>query len=188
MYLSISIVIHKKKLTMKKKFITGLLAATIVTATSFAQSNKIAPAGAAEHNAIAHDNSINAAEVVYKNDISSRAARSFAREYKGIDPRWYKGDDWLAAYFTKNNTQVRVFYDSHGNYKYTMRSYQESALPKEVRHHVKSTLYDYSIFHINEISTPTGIIYFIKLEGKNSWKDIRIVDNEIESLQEYSKG
>ena len=122
------------------------------------------------------------------NEINMKAVRAFAKEYKDVqDAKWHKGDNWFAAYFTKNNISVKVFYDCSGNYRYTLRSYDESVLPREVRHQVKSTHYDYNIFHVTEVRMRETVFYYIKLEGKTSWKDVRIVNNEMENLHEFSK-
>jgi hypothetical protein len=175
---------------MKKEIIGVILAASLVSINGFAQtSNSVMSPAGAHDNAIAFDHS-NAlpADPLRKNDISIKAVRSFTKEYKDVgDARWYKGNDWFAAYFTRNNIQVKVFYDCWGSYKYTMRSYLETDLPKEVRHQVKSTHYDYNIYHINEITVRGAVIYFIKLEGKKTWMDVKIVDNEMATLQEYTK-
>ena len=175
---------------MKKKLISLMLAAGLVITTGYAQEhNKISPPGSGEDDALAL-NQLSARPVdrLARNEISMKALRSFAREYKHVqDARWHKGGDWFAAYFTRNNIQVKVFYDCWGNNKYTMRSYLEPDLPKDVRHHIKSTHYDYNIYHINEITVRGTVIYFIKLEGKKSWMDVKIVDNEMATIREYTK-
>ena len=171
---------------MKKNSVIVLLIASIAWSQAFAQGRS---ASAQSLNAVGSSQPhIIAADPVFKNAISIKALRAFAREFKEVeDARWHKGDDWFAAYFTRDDIQFKVFYDCYGNHRYTMRSYHEPDLPKEVRHIVKSTHYDYNIYHINEITTRGVVIYFIKLEGKNSWMDVKIVDNEMATVQEYTK-
>lgn len=175
---------------MKKKLIYGILLACTISITSFAQdlNNKVKAGQQTPFENSVASNAGTPANRTLLNEINAKAVRSFMKDYKDVhDAKWYKGDNWFAAYFIRDNIQVKVFYDKAGNYRYTMRSYGESILPKAVRHQVRSNLYDYNIFHVNEISTRGAIIYYIKLEGKTSWRDIKIVDSEIETLQEYFK-
>ena len=176
---------------MKKQFISIILAAAFISLNGFAQdnNNKMSPQGVSDINAMTFDEShARPADPLRRNEISMKALRTFAKEYKDVeDARWYKGNDWFAAYFTRNNIQVKVFYDCYGNQRYALRSYLESNLPKNVRHQVKSTHYDYNIFHVNEVNVRGTIIYFIKLEGKNSWMDVKIVDDEMATVREYTK-
>ena len=176
---------------MKKQLINTILVAGLISLNASAQDNnsKMRPQGVSDINTITFDElHAKPADPLRRNEISMKALRAFTKEYKNVDDaRWHKGNDWFAAYFTRNNIQVKVFYDSWGNQRYTLRSYQECNLPKEVRHQVKSTHYDFNIFHVNEVNVRGTIIYFIKLEGKNSWMDVRIVDNEMATIQEYTK-
>ncbi|HEX6179683.1 MAG TPA: hypothetical protein VFZ47_00480 [Chitinophagaceae bacterium] len=176
---------------MKKQFISTILVAVLISLNGYTQdyNNKMRPQGVSDINAITFDETLaKPADPLRKNEISMKALRAFTKEHKNVnDARWHKGNDWFAAYFTRNNIQVKVFYDSWGNNRYTLRSYQESNLPKDVRHQVKSTHYDYNIFYVNEVNVRGTVIYFIKLEGKNSWMDVRIVDNEMATIQEYTK-
>lgn len=172
---------------MKKHYLI-LALLTLSIALHAQEMNNIAKAGLPD---LATDQTEKAniiKEPTRLNEINIKAVRAFAKEYKDVhDAKWYKGDNWLAAYFTKNNVSVKVFYDCSGSHKYTLRSYDESVLPQEVRHQVKSTHYDFNIFRVTEVTTREAVFYYIKLEGKHSWKDVRVVNNEMENLHEFTK-
>ena len=122
------------------------------------------------------------------NEVHVKAVRHFTCEYKRItDAKWFTTVDGFAVYFNYNNVKTKLYYDKRGRYLCTVRYYEETGLPGEVRHQVRSRYYDYNIFHVVEISAGGDTAYLIKLEGKTSWMDIRFRDNEIEVLKEYTK-
>lgn len=123
------------------------------------------------------------------NEVNAKALRNFAREFKdAADAKWFEVNNGYVAYFQQNGAKVRAYYTKKGNPECTARDYTEAALPREIRHLVKSKFYDYGIYCITEISTNEGSVYFIKLEGKDSWKTLRVAANEVEVRDEYLKG
>jgi hypothetical protein len=57
-----------------------------------------------------------------------------------------------------------------------------------IRHLVKSTYYDFNNYHIIE-PTLNGVTSLIssKLEGRTTWKTVKVVDGEMEEVEEYFK-
>jgi hypothetical protein len=122
------------------------------------------------------------------NEVHSKAVRSFNCEYKdATDAKWYHTADGFVVYFKYKDVDTKVFYNKRGNHDCTVRYYNERVLPREVRHNVRSRYYDHNIYHVVEVSAAGTTGYLIKLEGKNSWMDIRVLDNEIDVLKEYTK-
>ena len=68
-----------------------------------------------------------------------------------------------------------------------LRYYQEEKLPHEIRGLVKSTYYDYDIYLITEVNRNEKIAYVVKMEDKTSWKTVKVVDGEMEVLEDYTK-
>ena len=71
-----------------------------------------------------------------------------------------------------------------------MRTYTEKYLPFDVRHAVKSTYYDFNIFHVTEIESPNQpLIYFIylrKAEDETSFKTIMYSADQMEEVEPYN--
>ena len=124
-----------------------------------------------------------------RNDVSIRAQRNFLKEYKNVtDARWViSGNGLLAAYFTDEGIVTRRYYNRKGVYEYMIRYYNEDKLPQRVRHLVRSEYYDFSIFQVTEVSVDGNIAYIIDIEDKASWKAIKVLDNEMEVVNEFSK-
>jgi hypothetical protein len=124
-----------------------------------------------------------------RNDVNIRAQRDFMKEYKNVsNAKWViSGNGLLAAYFTDAGIATRRYYNRKGIYEYMIRYYQEDKLPTSVRHLVKSEYYDFSISQITEVCRNGNIAYLIDIEDQSSWKTIKVFDNDMEVVEEFSK-
>jgi hypothetical protein len=89
--------------------------------------------------------------------------------------------------FTNGNVQKRIFLGRKGNVKFQISYYSEAELPADVRARVKSVYYDYNIFSVQEINLNRSKFYLVSLENNNTWKIIRVDDNDMEVYKEYAK-
>ena len=124
-----------------------------------------------------------------RNEINMRAQRDLAREYKNVsDVKWViSANGLLAAYFTNSGIVTRRYYNRKGAYEYMIRYYKEDKLSRHIRHLVKSQYYDCAIEQVTEVTWRGVIAYITKLQDDTSWKTVKVADNEIELLEEYSK-
>ena len=124
-----------------------------------------------------------------RNEINIRAQRDFSREFKNVfDVKWViSANGLLAAYFTDAGIVTRRYYNKKGSYEYMIRYYNEDKLSRNIRHLVKSQYYDCTIEQVTEVTWRGVIAYITKLQDDTSWKTVKVVDNEIELLEEYSK-
>jgi hypothetical protein len=68
--------------------------------------------------------------------------------------------------FSKDNIDTRVYYSKKGRRLATIRDFTEENLPKDIRHLVRSTYYDHSIFRVSEVTVDSQMAYVIILEDK----------------------
>jgi hypothetical protein len=129
-------------------------------------------------------------------EINVKVVRHFSKSFKlAENVHWFTVSDGLMAYFTENGIKTRSGYDKKGNWLYNLRTYTEEYLPREVRTQVKTVFYDFSIscvkeFSIScvkEITNARQIIYVVLIEDKNSFKNIRVCDEEMEVAEELIK-
>jgi hypothetical protein len=177
---------------MKKTFFAGftwlLLTCTIYSQNSRSTA-KLAPGfsfagfiSSSEELSIARDSI-----TVLLNEISTKAVRDFARDFKNVpDAKWFKKENGFAVFFAGDSIQTWIFYDKSGNRECVIRDYSENRLPGEIRHIVKSTYYDFSIYLVNEVTINDITGYIIKIRDKNSLKEIKVVDGEMEVMREYN--
>ncbi|HLG38913.1 MAG TPA: hypothetical protein VI461_04555 [Chitinophagaceae bacterium] len=128
------------------------------------------------------------------NELNTKAVRSFTKDYKNVtEAKWSRlNKGFSIVYFTVDNIQTSVLYNKSGMCEWVRRDYSEDNLPRNVRHLVKSTYYDFSIYCVNEITIDDTTAYILAMEDKTSkdkisWKIIKIVDGEMEIIKEYSQ-
>ncbi|HET9279782.1 MAG TPA: hypothetical protein VFN95_16415, partial [Flavitalea sp.] len=124
-----------------------------------------------------------------KNEINIRAQRNFMKEYKNVpDARWFiSGNGLLSVHFTSAGITTRRYYSKKGIYEYMLRYYNEEKLHHNIRHLVKSEYYDFNIFHVTEVCRNGSVAFLIEIHDKDSWKTIKVLDNEMEVVDEFAK-
>ena len=118
-----------------------------------------------------------------------KAVKNFSRDYKNIaDAKWVKLDHGFSVvYFTVDSVETRLLYNKKGYCENMIRYYFENRLPPAIRHLVKSTYYDFSIYHIIEPTINGVTSYLIQMEDRSAWKTIKVVDGEMEVVEELFK-
>lgn len=120
--------------------------------------------------------------------INTRAVKDFNRSYKKqSNAAWFAIKDGYVAIFTEDGVKTRVYYNPKGRLIGDIRSYEEDKLPKEIRHQVKSTYYDYNIFYVNELTVGQEKVYLVKIEDKTSFKTIRVQNGEMTETEAFQK-
>jgi len=119
--------------------------------------------------------------------VLEKATRNFSRDYKGVS-----GAEWqpmkeggFVCRFIQDGVGKRAFYDKRGNWLSTVAGYTENKMPRAVRKTVLSNYFDYSILYVNEI-TMAGkpVVYIVQIRDKNVIRILRVVDEEVEEVQE----
>ena len=127
----------------------------------------------------------------YINNINVTAVRDFVNRFKEqTDARWYKlKDASLLVKFEVPDISYRVAYSSRGNWVYTIQTYYEKKLPRDVRAIVKSTYYDYSITQVEEIDHADGAgkVYIVHLKDDICWKTVRVYNGEMDLMETLYK-
>lgn len=185
---------------MNKMLVTSLtsLLLTWTIANCYSQSpNGITNPGSSNEAFISSSEEINAVKdsaLIRLNELNIKAVRSFTKDYKNVtDAKWSKlNKGFSIVYFAMDGIQTSVLYDKEGLCEWVRRDYSEDKLSREVRHRVKSTYYDFSIYCVNEITINGITAYIVAIEDKTSrdetfWKIIKVVEGEIETIKEYSE-
>jgi hypothetical protein len=125
----------------------------------------------------------------YRNEINVKAVRHFLRHFDNVsNDEWYDAPDRSVVTFNSNGVRYRVDYDKQGGWIQTIRTYDATKLPSDVREAVRISYYDFNIFQVQEVEMPLHPVnYFIHLEGKTKLINLRIYNGEIEELQKFDK-
>jgi len=171
---------------MKHSFfrhVTGIIPFVALCSCAFAQTNLSSPLNfPTKELAYADEPKSEAA------NINAKALKNFSKSYqKQSDASWFAIADGFVAIFTADGVKTKAYYDSKGRPVGDVRTYQEDKLPKEIRHMVKSTYYDFNIFIVNEVTVDNAKVYLIKIEDKTSFKTIRVQDGEMSETEAFIK-
>ena len=165
------------------KHATVILPFLALASFSFAQTYSALPSNMLTQD-LASEESAGAA----LSSINEKAVKHFSKNYdKQSNASWYAVDDGFVAIFTEDGIKTKAYYDPKGRPVGEVRTYQEDKLPKEIRHMVKSTYYDFNIFLVNEVSVGNAKVYLVKIEDSKSFKTIRIQDGEMTETEAFIK-
>ena len=179
---------------MKKTFLrylTGCLPLIALFGSAYAQNGDLsfsstkATPGKFVFNETKAEQGLNEASIA---DINARALKEFSKTFKaGTNAIWYEMKDGFTAKFKEDGIETRVDYDRKGRWVATVRTYTEANLPRDIRHLVKSTYYDYSIFLVHEVTVGDKTAYLVKIEDADTLKTIRVIDGEMDVYEDYKK-
>src|ERR1700759_3682567 len=82
-----------------------------------------------------------------QNKAGFKAMKDIAARFKNAsDPEWFVGNKIISASVIKDGIKNSVFYDKNGRWIETIKNYNESGMPVDVRELVKrSEYFDYNI-------------------------------------------
>ncbi len=122
------------------------------------------------------------------NTISAKAIKHFKETFKdATNTEWFQSKDGFVAFFTLHGMVNRTYYSRNGNWVFSVKYYDESKLPVDVRAAVKSSFYDFSIETVEEITMKEKTVYLVDIQDKNSRKTIRVCDGEMEIINDFQK-
>jgi hypothetical protein len=126
---------------------------------------------------------------VLANEMNPRVLRNFEKSFKNAtEVKWTVRNDGFRVHFYQDGIQHRAFYNKRGQWEATLRYCGEASLPSDVRHLVRSNYYDFRIVTVIEVTKDQKTAYIINLEDQTSLKIIKVVDGEIETVQDCVKG
>ena len=120
--------------------------------------------------------------------ISTKAVKDFTRNFKKAGHAdWFIIKYGYLAEFEENGIKTKVYYNPKGAWIGNIRSYGEDKLPRNIRHFVRSTYYDYKINYVQEVTVDRNTAYLVKIEDGTFFKTLRIQDGEMEEFEVIKK-
>jgi hypothetical protein len=171
----------KNLLSIMAAGITAILMLNNASAQVAMNNSSDAPAGFVTANNADIKRSISAA------DVNFRVLKDFQKRFAITNATWNETDKGYIARFSANSIETMIAYGKHGNWFYTIQRYDEKNLPADVRALAKSTYYDYTIFHIDEVNVPEqeNTIYILHLRYDKNYKIVRVCGDEMEVINDY---
>ncbi|MEJ7680868.1 MAG: hypothetical protein WKG06_24055 [Segetibacter sp.] len=123
------------------------------------------------------------------NNFNIRAVRDFVRTFKTISSnKWFLAEDGSStSTFNSNGITTTVLYDSKGYRQYIIRIYEENKLQADIRHMIKREYYDATITLVKEVEANDGLLIFVHMQDKYTWKIVQVADGEMKLVQNLTK-
>jgi hypothetical protein len=124
--------------------------------------------------------------------INNKALNRFAKAYKNVTgASWEIVADGFVATFTSDGVRNTIYYNKNGTWAGSLKGYEESKMPTNIRKLIKPTYYDYAITYVQEAETilSNGLpTYIIHLQNNETIKLLRVYDGEVELWKDYPRG
>jgi hypothetical protein len=122
----------------------------------------------------------------YLNNLNTKAVRQFRQSFPDIENEsWQMGGDCYRVKFLRDSIQYLVDYSKKGEWRNTIRIYNENSLPKDVRRLAKTTFFDHTVITVTELRYGKILAYFIKMKDKSGTKTVRVIDQQLEIVEEF---
>ena len=120
-----------------------------------------------------------------------KAVKDFNKQFKNsISPAVYSVNGGIILQSLADGHNVTLAYDKKGNWVYTIKRYPTESLAKDILDIVTGSYntYGYFITRMEKIDQP-GIksIYVVHMQNSNSYKTLRVSDDEVELIQDFKK-
>jgi hypothetical protein len=120
-------------------------------------------------------------------EVNVRAMRNFNRTYKNApEAKWFKSDKGYFASFSADGKNTKIIYDGKGRRNYTIISYPEAKLDREVRTQVKSVYFDATIIGVHQFEFDDKTIHVIKMLDQNSKPmTLKVYEGQLEDITSH---
>jgi hypothetical protein len=122
--------------------------------------------------------------------LNKRVSKQFALWYKDKDIRdeqWSHVPGGVMVTFRENGLQQMISFNDRGKWLFTISYLDEQQLPEKIRVQIKTGFRSYKIFGVESISGPSATVFLAHIQNGNSWKVIRIHNENIEVQQDFIK-
>jgi hypothetical protein len=119
--------------------------------------------------------------------VSPIALKDFKKKVTAtVDEKWETTADGFVAYYSKDAVLNKMVYDKKGKWKFTVLDYKRDGLEPVLRDAIEY-VYEGTVFSVNEIHTTYKKVYLVRVTDNATYKTIRIIDGEMELIEELRK-
>ena len=112
------------------------------------------------------------------NEINVHAFRHFGKNFPQVSgENWLKTKLGYIVSFTENGRRSQVHYNLHGDFQFTIKYYDGSALSSELGSRIRKKYPDYRIGVVTEFTDGMKIAMEVKIENPSSVKTISVNSN-----------
>lgn len=164
-----------------KKIIFGIAAVTLSVIASHVQAQEVARVLLHEKGQSFYEAApAGGSRIIPINEVNMNAVRDFSKKFsKAEDAIWVDNEAGTSVYFVLGGYKMRCTYDKGGKREYTLKYYDDASMPKELRHLVKSTYYDFNIIQVTEVERRSIKSYLVKMQSDKEFLTVKVTDGEM---------
>jgi hypothetical protein len=120
-------------------------------------------------------------------NISEATLKSFNRQYQNVSNAVWNTtpDEGSSVKFSLSGIDHKVFYSKRGRWISTVKNIPAEKLPRYVISRIKLDYPHHNIFFAQHVRTSLGQAYVVSIAKGDTWKQIKLVGNEIEVMGDY---
>jgi hypothetical protein len=127
-------------------------------------------------------------KIVSETDVNINAARDFRKTYRhASDIKWVLNDNGASVYFVNDGIKMRSSYNGKGRKEYTLKYYDETKMPMDLRQRVKNIYYYHNILMTTEVTRNNQTYYLVKMENEKEFLTIKISDDDMSVFEQTVK-
>jgi hypothetical protein len=121
--------------------------------------------------------------------ISDKLLAAFHQTFPDAQQvKWAEQEDKYTVNFKQNDILTKIEYDKDGNFLSSLRYYTEKNLPINVLCRLQKKYSDKKVFGVTEMTTDSGVEYYIKLEDESSWITVHsTAEGNMQVVEKYKK-
>ena len=121
---------------------------------------------------------------------NEKVVKDFNNKFKSsVNPVIHSAKDGFIAKSLVDGYEITSAYDKKGNWVYTIKHYPADNLASDIIYIVEGSFDNYLITAMDKVDQPGNeSVYIVYLENCNSFKTLRVVNNEVELTQDFQKG
>jgi hypothetical protein len=119
---------------------------------------------------------------------NSKAHMEFLRTHPSFETLdWHAVEGGYLVHDAAVKNPAHEYYTNDGRWIATITAVPVESLNGDVVSLVNNRFSCYDIFFAQEMKTPKGLVYLLKIEKGNEWKNITVHDGEIKVTGEYKR-
>jgi hypothetical protein len=123
-----------------------------------------------------------------KENRNTRAYMEFLRAHPSLETLdWYAVEGGYLVHDAAVKNPAHEYYRNDGKWIATITTIPVENLDGNIVALVKNSYSCYDIFFAQEMKTPQGIVYLLKIEKGNDWKDISVHNGQIKVKGNYKR-
>jgi hypothetical protein len=122
-------------------------------------------------------------------NINEKLVQAFRETYpNAVQVSWKEYPETYAVYFAEEGIKATIIFKKDGSFVSSTRYYGEEYLPYYLVAAIREKYPEKKIYGVTEMSSPSGVDYYIKLEDANKWVTLKIdSEGNIRLVEKFKK-